>query len=237
MAFYQPCPGLDPSLEHHPSPESFFQTTKAPSPLLYYVDEFGNPFPIAPPAMYPDPSLPCHDALLATPPPPCLLPVLDLQFLPWPASESFSVDPWTMEAISPASPASDTPDLEYHHAPLPTSISPSSPPTRPPQPRTRTANDTPSASFPVSSPAVGPDRHHPREHPSLPPPPPPRPPADDTPPYMTPRAIKARELILQCDFPRDQTPPQNPASGTPGRRKRLIPAFLKKKKTLLTGPA
>ncbi|KAG5913377.1 hypothetical protein E4U53_004888 [Claviceps sorghi] len=232
MASYQPCPLLEPSLEDPPSRQPFppHQTTKIPSPMLYYVDEFGIPVPIPPPAMHPDPSLLCPDALLPNPPPPYLLPVLDPPLLPWTTRESCPAEPWTMEAISPASTASDTREPESRNERHPASSSPSSPPTGAPQPRTQTA----SAPFPVSSPSAAPTVHvHGRpDEPALLPPPPPRPPADDTPPYMTPRAIQARELILQCDFPRDQPPPQNPARGTLRRKRRPMPPSLKKKRPL-----
>ncbi|KAG6010742.1 hypothetical protein E4U21_004130 [Claviceps maximensis] len=237
MDYHHSCPGtsLDTSnVEQSPSS----QTTEASSPLLFYTDELGNliPFPTGP-AMFPDSELLCAGAPLSNEPSCCLLePNLDCQPLSWRNSEDYTADSWTGNVMPSACPLSDAFEPQSQSAVYPALASPSSSPSsvmaldQPAPPYESPSNLSSFATIqaPNAKPCgtvvqIDPNHRLSREPPSslLPPPPPPLPPAppprDYIPPYMTPRAIKARELILQCDFPKDQ----RQTTKKPGAKRRI----------------
>ncbi|KAG5983912.1 hypothetical protein E4U55_006695 [Claviceps digitariae] len=225
MAFNEPCAGTsleDPiNLEQLSSPQ-----TDAPRSLLYYAEEFKNQFQTPCPAIYPNPGSLGNDSPILLNQPPCLLiPSLDSPFVPWANPESCTPESWTMDASPTASTASDTFELDLHNAAYPAVLFPASCS----DPALGYSPASPAEQFPFAhlpptpdltprQPAVPVDAKSraAQEPPSSMLPPPPRPPSvDHIPPYMTPGAIKARQLILQCDFPKD-----GPPKGLARKRKR-----------------
>ncbi|KAG5998408.1 hypothetical protein E4U54_002194 [Claviceps lovelessii] len=212
MEFHRPCHAaclVDPSnLEQFPS----FQTSNASSSNLYFIDEFGYPIPLPELAIYPDPGFLCDDSPMPDQLSCFLIPHLHSELLPWPSSD----ESWAMDVVPPASSSSDPFEPEPRDAMSPalmpaSSSSPSSAALNHAAPESQVEQQVLLTHLPAAdSTPPEPDVHvaprdcAPREpSPPLLPPLSPNPSDDHTPPYMTPRAIKARELILQCDFPKD----------------------------------
>ncbi|KAG6257566.1 hypothetical protein E4U47_003675 [Claviceps purpurea] len=213
MTFYQLPPRAsleDPSGVEQLDPSSH-PSTGSP-PVLYYSDAFGNLFATIPGPTGDYPSLLQSENPVILHQPQCLVPLLNPEVSSLESNGGYAADMWTpMNAYDAVSPASASPitfehgsqvlssSLNAHHLP-PHAIQAD-------QPSSVEYTDA-RVSFPPR--IVGnldDDIHGPQEHPSLP-----RPLNDQrqhhdhTPPYMTPQAIKARELILRCDFPRDRSP-------------------------------
>ncbi|KAG5988037.1 hypothetical protein E4U43_004850 [Claviceps pusilla] len=218
MEFQHPCPAaclVDPT-----NPEQFpsFQTTSAPSSNLYFIDEFGYPIPLPELAIYPDPGFLCDDSPMPDQLSCSLIPHLHSELLAWPSSESYMTESWAMDLVPPASSSSDPFELEPRDAMSPALMPASSsspfaarnhaePGSQVEQQVLLTHLPAADSTPPEPDVHVAPKDCAPREpSPSLLPPLTPHPNDDHTPPYMTPRAIKARELILQCDFPKDTSP-------------------------------
>ncbi|KAG6028686.1 hypothetical protein E4U19_001379 [Claviceps sp. Clav32 group G5] len=220
MTIYQPSPREsleDPSGVEQLDPSSP-PSTGSP-PVLYYSDAFGNLFATIPGPTGDYPSLLQSEdtVILPQPQPQCLmpLPLLNPEASPLECNGGYAADMWTSmdayETVTPAS-ASSTTTFEPGSQVLSSSLNAHLPPhaiQAGRQPFSVGFTD-PRVSF---SPRIignlGDDSHGPQEHLSLS-----RPlndqrqhhDHDHTPPYMTPQAIRARELILKCDFPRDRSP-------------------------------
>ncbi|KAG6119292.1 hypothetical protein E4U13_007862 [Claviceps humidiphila] len=220
MTFYQLSPREsleDPSGVEQLDPSSP-PSTGSP-PVLYYSDAFGNLFATIP--TIPGPTGDYPSLNLNQPQPQCLMPLLNPKVSPLESHGGYAADMWTsMDAYSydAVSPASASPTTFEHGSQV---LSPSLnnahlPPQAIPAGRQPSSVGYTDARVSFSPRIVGnpgDDSRGPQEHPSLP-----RPlndqrqhqhhdhDHDHTPPYMTPQAIKARELILKCDFPKDRSP-------------------------------
>ncbi|KAG5943815.1 hypothetical protein E4U60_006436 [Claviceps pazoutovae] len=193
----------DPSGVEQLDPSSHPSTGSPPVPVLYYSDAFGNLI-----ATVPGPTGDCPSLLQSGDPiilaqPQCLmplpLPLLNPEAYPLESIGGCAADMWTpMDAVSPVS-ASPPTIFEHGSQVLSSSLNA--------QPSSVGYTDARDSFSPRIVGNLGDDSHDPQEHLSLP-----RPLNDQrqhhdhTPPYMTPQAIKARELILRCDFPKDRSP-------------------------------
>ncbi|KAG6058525.1 hypothetical protein E4U17_007971 [Claviceps sp. LM77 group G4] len=218
MTFYQPSPREsleDPSGVEQPDPSS--PPSMGSPPVLYYSDAFGNLFATIPGPTGDHPSLLQSEdpIILHQPQPQCLmpLPLLNPEASPLECNGGYAVDMWnSMDAYETVSPASASSTITFEHGSqvLSSSLNAHFPPHAIQAGRVplSVGFTDPRVSFsPQMIGNLGDDSHGPQEHLSLP-----RPLNDQrqhhdhTPPYMTPQAIRARELILRCDFPRDRSP-------------------------------
>ncbi|KAG5951392.1 hypothetical protein E4U58_001176 [Claviceps cyperi] len=216
MTFYQPSPQEpleDPSGVEQLDPSSP-PSTGSP-PVLYYSDAFGNLFATIPGPTGDYPSLPQSEdpVILHQPQPQYLMPLINPEASSLESNGGYAADMWTpmdaYDAVSPASADSST-TFEHGSQVLSASLNAYLPPhaiQAGRQPSSVGYTDARVSFSPRIVGNLGDDSRGPQEHPSLP-----RPLNDQRqhhdhiPPYMTPQAIKARELILRCDFPRDGSP-------------------------------
>ncbi|KAG5991873.1 hypothetical protein E4U52_003244 [Claviceps spartinae] len=215
MTFYQLSPREsleDPSGVEQHDPSSPPSTGSPPVLRMYYSDTFGNLFATIPTT--PGPT--GDDPGLNQPQPQCLMPLLNPEVSPLESHGGYVADMWTsMDAYDTASPASASPTtFEHGSQVLSSSLNAHLPPHAIPagrQPSSVGYTDARVSFSPRIVGNLGHDSRGPQEHPSVP-----RPLNDQRqhhdhdhdyiPPYMTPQAIKARELILKCDFPKDRSP-------------------------------